>query len=48
MKKFSEIEARAASRHGGEAGLKEKIAEYDYMNNAVAVADTPDDRFWRK
>ncbi|MEE8296071.1 MAG: DNA-3-methyladenine glycosylase I [Sphingomonadales bacterium] len=45
MKPFAEIYDRAAERHGGEAGIQKKIAEFSYMNNPVAVADTPDARF---
>lgn len=45
MKKFAEIYDRAASRHGGEAGIQKKIAEFGYMNNSIPVAETPDDRF---
>ncbi len=45
MKKFADIYDRAAKRHGGEAGIQKKIAEFSYMNNPKALADTPDERF---
>ena len=45
MKKFADIEARAHQRHGGEAGVREKIEEFSSMNNPVPLAETPDDRF---
>ncbi len=45
MKSFEEIYQRAAKRHGGEAGIQKKIAEFGYMNNQIPVAETPDERF---
>lgn len=45
MKTFAEIYQRAAQRHGGEAGIQKKIAEFSYMNNPIPIAKTPDDRF---
>lgn len=45
MKKFADIYEQAANRHGGEEGIQKKIADFHYMNNPLALADTPDERF---
>jgi len=45
MKPFAEIYDRAAARHGGEAGITKKIAEFAYLKTPEDLAATPDDRF---
>ena len=44
MKKFSDIEARAASRHGGAEGLKKRLSDIQ-VKTRDELAATPDDRF---